>query len=72
MSDAIAEFLKRGGAITSCPTAAVAEGSGVVPGTDRQELAEHKEQRRASVIFRWGHRKEKPREAGEWRLNENE
>lgn len=57
-----AEFLERGGVIKSCPTAAVAEGNGVAPRTDQNGLAEHREERKGAVTFRWDHRKETPRE----------
>jgi hypothetical protein len=59
MTDAIAEFLERGGAIKSCPTAAVVEGSGSVPKGDQQRLAEHRNEREATVTLRWGHQKER-------------
>lgn len=61
MTDLIAEFLRRGGTIKTCPTAATVEGSGVISAADRLRLAEHLDERKGMVAFRWGHRKEKPR-----------
>lgn len=49
MTDTIAEFLKRGGKIKSCPTAATAEGTAVVPEADRKRLAEHLDERKEKV-----------------------
>jgi hypothetical protein len=61
MTDPITEFLKRGGRISGCPTAAASEGSGVIPAADRKRLAEHREERKEKTTFRWGHQKERRR-----------
>lgn len=62
--DPIAAFRQRGGVIKSCPTAAAAPGSGVVAGDDRTRLAAHRDQRTATVSFRWGHQKERKTRKG--------
>lgn len=61
MTDPITEFLKRGGTIKACPTAAASESSGVIPPADRKRLAEHGEERKEKATFRWGHQKERRR-----------
>ena len=59
--DLITEFLKRGGRIKVCPTAATAEGSGTIPAADRKRLAKHQEERKEKATFQWGHQRERRR-----------
>lgn len=61
MTDTVTESLNRGGRIMACPTAATAEGSGVILVADRKRLAEHRDERKEKAIFRWGHQKERRR-----------
>jgi hypothetical protein len=60
-SDAMAEFLARGGTVTRCPTACVADGSATPSNDDRKRLTEHHIQRAAAAALSWGPQRERLR-----------
>jgi hypothetical protein len=63
-SDAIAEFIARGGTVTLCPTACVADGTAAPPSADRKRLSEHHLRRAAALTLRWGPQRERLRPGG--------